>query len=177
MNNKLRELMELSDAVDVICKSVDEEYAEKQERYKTTLSQLWNIMWDELDEFKTVVKSMHFNNGDRLGKYTFGYPYGYNALTGQDGLTFIIGQKNSVLVYCDFGGSWGPIHRWNFADVYRRHPDTVEALLGNWRKCMNVYEQIEKDLEKQFSERIKKKAMDHKKKLEEIDKKLMEQAE
>ena len=172
MNNKIVELMELSKAVDVICSEVEKHNEIKREQIKGNYKERWNAFWDDMDEIICVITSFTKFN-DRIGKYKFGYPYGYNFLHGEDGITFIKKSKETV-VYVDYPGGWSQIRRDNFEDWYRAYKETVETLLDNWRDGRNLYGQIEKDLEERLAASIKRKAEACRKATEELDRKLEE---
>lgn len=174
MNNKLKELMELSNSVDVICREVEKANEEKKVVVKQKLKDRWNAMIDDIQSFYPVIKSLGRKGCHRIGKYDFGYPYGYKAI-GPDGVTFIYNEGYPVKTYIDHGGGWNSVERRDFDQWYSKYPKTVETLLENWRGgYYNVYSQIEKDLEKRLSESIKKRANECRKQTEELDKKLAE---
>lgn len=170
MNNKIVELMELSKAVDVICSEVEKNNEIKREQIKGNYKERWNALWDDLNEIIPVIDSFT-KLDDRIGKYKFGYPYGFNYLSGEDGVTFIRGLKTTA-VYVDLPGGWSQIHRDNFESWYRACKETVEVLLDNWRYGRNLYGQIEKDLEEILATSIKRKAEACRKATEELNKKL-----
>lgn len=169
MNKRIAELMELNKAVDVICAEVEKTNEVKREQLKGNYRDRWNAMFDDLDEIIPVVHSIT-KAGDRIGKFEFGYPYGYRAI-GEDGVTFIRNSASTV-VYVDYGCGWNQIRRDNFEDWYRHYKPTVEALLDNWHGGRNLYGQIEKGLEKRLAASIKKKVEACRKATEELDKKL-----
>lgn len=169
MNKRIAELMELNKAVDVICAEVEKTNEVKREQIKGNYRDRWNAMFDDLDEIIPVVHSIT-KGDDRIGKFRFGYPYGYRAI-GENGVTFIRNSASTV-VYVDYGGGWDQIRRDNFDDWYRHYKPTVEALLDNWRDGRNLYGQIEVDLEKRLAASIKRKAEACRKVTEELDKKL-----
>lgn len=167
MNNKIVELMELSKAVDVICSEVEKHNEIKREQIKGNYKERWNAFWDDMDEIICVITSFTKFN-DRIGKYKFGYPYGYNFLHGEDGITFIKKSKETV-VYVDYPGGWSQIRRDNFEDWYRAYKETVETLLDNWHNGYNLYNQIEEDLENRLSASIRQKVEECRKTTEELD--------
>ena len=172
MNKRIAELMELNKAVDVICAEVEKTNEVKREQLKGNYRDRWNAMFDDLDEIIPVVHSIT-KGGDRIGKFGFGYPYGWCAIGGEDGVTFIR-HSASTAVYVDYASGWNQIRRDNFEDWYRHYKPTVEALLDNWRDGRNLYGQIEKDLEERLAASIKKKAEACRKATEELDRKLEE---
>ena len=171
MNNKIAELMELNKVVDVICAEVEKTNEVKRGQIKGNYRDRWNAMFDDLDEIIPVVHSIT-KEGDRIGRFEFGYPYGC-AIGWEDGVTFIR-HSVSTVVYVDHACGWNQIRRDNFDDWYRYHKPTVEALLDNWRGGRNLYGQIEKDLEERLAASIKRKVEACRKATEELDMKLEE---
>lgn len=167
MNKRIAELMELNKAVDVICAEVEKTNEVKREQIKGNYRDRWNAMFDDLDEIIPVVNNIS-KVDDRIGKYKFGYPYGFNYLSGEDGVTFIRGLKTTD-VYVDIPGGWRQIRRDKFESWYRACKETVETLLDNWRGGRNLYGQIEKDLEERLAASIRRKVEECRKTTEELD--------
>lgn len=169
MNNKLKELMELSNAVDVIIKQADEGNAAKEEKLKYKMLDRWNAMWDDMDDILPAVEMLrpqkHYKH---IGKYNYGYPYGWDALRTY-GITFVVVANTRTKIMMDCVGGWGEITRDSFDELMRCHRPCIEMLLEKWD---GVYENMTKDIEMRIADNIKKKIKDCKERTEEIDRKL-----
>ena len=170
MTSKLKELMELNNAVDVIIKQVDKEDAVKDEKIKANMRERWNKMWDDLDDILPAVEILRqkctFAYSDQIG-YEYGYPYGWKA-TGANRIYFIL-STYSTRVYMDKSGGWEETDRDCFDHWMRAYRPCVEELLKNWDR---VYKEMVNDIERRVAENIRKKIKDCKDKTETLDRKL-----
>ena len=169
MNDKIKSLMELSSQVDVICKAVEQENAAKDEAIIKSYRTRWDKMWDELDEFISAVNIFKTKGCHHIGKYTFGYPYGYRV-TGKCGLTFATNTNFPTMVILDRSSGWGEIHRNSFDEWMNKDwRKSVEFLLDNWT---DVKYQIEEDFQRRLKEHIDTKIKNAAETTEDIDEKM-----
>ena len=176
MNNKIKELMELSAAVDVICNEVEKSNKEKEKAIEGKLKDKWNAMWDDIETFIPAVEMLRPKESYiHVGKYKYGYPYGFDYWM-EYGITFIVTPDKPIEVFMDYGGGWSEIKRNSFDYWMTYRKSCVEELLSHWRKDgkYDAYAQMEKDIEKRLAENIKRKAIECQKRTEELDCKLKE---
>lgn len=169
MNNKIKALMELNSQVETICKAVAEENALKDKAIIESYKTRWESMWDELEEFITVIDAIKPIGCHRLGKYTFGYPYGYKA-TGKRGLTFVTNTDFPAVTMLDGNSGWGKITRNSFKSwMNSTDRKSIEFLLDNWT---DVKFQIETDLQKRLENYINNKIKNTAETTEDLDKRM-----
>ena len=171
MTEKLKELMELSNAVDVICKSVAKDNAEKQKLIDIRLEDKWNKMWEDIVSILPALEVLRpKNHYVHIGKYEYGYPYGWNAM-GANGITFIIDTHNPIAVYMDKSGGWEQMgnEKSDFDYWMRHYKPCIEMLLNEWP---DMFPKIQADLERRIAENIKNRIKTCEQETKKLDEKL-----
>ena len=172
MNDRLRELVELSEAVDVICKEVKKSNEEKKLILKGNLEVRWNQMWEDLNDLLIACQNLKYPGCHHLKKVSFGYPYGYNALHDW-GVTLIYNSGFCPKVMIDNREGWREAtwkgDRYGFSYWYRCEPKVLEMLLDNWPR---VYSELENTVAEELAKSIRDQAEAARKETEELNRKL-----
>lgn len=154
MTDKLKELMELNKAVDVLCAEVDKENEIRKNKIRDNTRELWNEMWDDIErDIIPVVKTFDKNRVSRIeGIYPF-----YKGWTIRPELHSIKFYTDGK-VYLDHTNGHTEIHRYGYSDfvVNFREQDAeerAEILVKYWKE--KTYPMIIKELEK-WAEKIVK---------------------
>lgn len=182
MNNRLKELMELNEAVDTVCKACDTENDKRRTIIAESYEEKWNKMWDDIErDILPVV--------EKMGRIQFEYEYHYTRPLGN---VFALDTHKikfyGIEVYFDHQDgkhhaisrtmkrynpdrpcyresdikSYGFYHLYNAGDISQRR---IKGLLDDWNR---LYPIILDDLAKRMEEQIKKKLSDKEKETKEL---------
>lgn len=172
MTDKLKELMELNKAVDVLCAAVDKENNVRREKIQGNIEELWNDMWDDIEkDILPVIKTFDKNRVNYIeGLYPF-YK-GWKIRQEMHSITFY----TNGTVYLDYTGGRIPIHRdgyWNYVLTFREQDaeKRAEILVTHWKE--KTYPMIIKELEKWAEKIIKDKIKEKEKETTDLERRLM----
>ena len=165
MTDKLKELMELNKAVDVLCAEVDKENEIRKTKIRDNTRELWYEMWDDIErDIIPVVKTFDKNRVSRIeGIYPF-----YKGWTIRPELHSIKFYTDGK-VYLDHTNGHAEIRRYSYSDFVENFRDQdaeerVEVLVKYWKEKTYpmIIEELEKWAEKIVKDKIKEKEMETK---------------
>lgn len=194
MNERLRELMELSRAVDTLCAACDKENDKRKTVIMESYEEKWNKMWDDIENDVLPVVEEYIKNEMFLRNHFPGlcYDYHYIRPTGDyyalDSHQIKFYYPSSVFIdYTDgkhcrikreiesrfHNNSEITAHGFELYNMGDNSQRRVEGLLDDWDR---LYEVIMKDLadrmEKQIKERLKAKEKEVKELMREAGEKI-----
>lgn len=164
MDKRLQELMELNDAVDIVCANCDKENAKRRAIIQENYEDKWNGMWDDIkrDIFPVVEKlNLSTISLDYTYKYIRTAHYCANDFHSIKFVKLGNNVTGTPAVYLDYDGGHSEISKDSFREWFLCTPHQKKArvmgLLDDWDR---LYDTILDDLAKKMEEQIKKKLKD-----------------
>ena len=155
MTDKLKELMELNKAVDVLCAEVDKENEIRKSKIRDNTRELWLEMWDDIErDIIPVVKSFGGNKRNIYIEATYPFYKGWTIRPELHSIRFYADGK----VYLDYTNGHTAINRYGYSDFVANFrewdaEERAEILVKYWKE--KTYPMIIKELEK-WAEKIVK---------------------
>lgn len=157
MDKRLQELMELDEAVDIICAACDKENDRRREKIAEDYDDKWNGMWDDIERDILPVR-------EKIDISCLSYEYAPTTdLLGIHTCELKFYKNNRV--YFDYCGGHERIERKSFPCLYNNlsgdRQERVKKLLDRWEflydEILNNFADL---LEKQIKQKIKDKELE-----------------